>query len=1187
MLAHGVGSLRRLPAGAPTLNVRCPHCSAVFPAGAIPENGSKTVECPLCLLRFDAKAESTISVSPASPAFMPRQDGVRELDAFGLGTQTAMAVPSGLTVPLSRAGQNVDLAPRRPSSPQQPAKPAASADEEVDFEALLADAAGAMDKYDGTVAPRTNPFVRISAPRSGTGGAVVPQVESIFGGAGAREPLQPIGGGSARGISSTAIPAPATTRSGAPLAVDTDDTGGAPSQGYGGAGANSFVPFANANATADFLSGFAGGGPTGAAGFDPFANSGGAPAAAAPPAAGDADDSLFESGASYAGRADADPSARSAARESGVQRASPSVAPATKGATKKRGPLITFDRLLLFAMLAAAVGVVTDYLGLGLFASHLWRGPDPGPVKIERPVPKDLATPVHLDDTRKSYELELARIEKVLKIRPDNPGLLERRNNIYLDLLERFPEALQDEPDLKRGFEALTKAGKLKGPRLATLEALSRGDIAGALKNFDALKLGSLDDRGVAARARLADFNGRLEVQALASPGLTASPESDPLRLSGAEDAPFVEAKRLLDAAAAEAVGSPSASKLAVLQAEFNDRGGKPADVETALAAILAKAPEHLEAHLLLASALIDQGKLDDAQKHIDAVTLALAGNIKAPTIPRKLTFVQARLSSRRGDREGQIAALQELVKANAADELAVVRLARLLMAERHYDDAVKLLQIGKKVQKFKSVAFEVVLVEYWLSVNRNEDAAAEIKEADKLYKDSLEIDYLQGQVADKQSHFATARDFFAKVLAAEPKHMRAAIRLAQLQSAANRHDEALATLDRARAQVGDEETLLSLRAEELGSLKRDEEARQVYEQLLTVSPENRRYLLRAAQMDLRAGNADRALTYLRKLRTQKALDREAGIQLAKALADKKSFAEAAQTIEPFADQAPNDIEVNCLAGEMDLNADQVEKAAVYISRAVQIANGKSAVALFQFGRLAFKRGDISAGTSRIRQAIGVDSLAHEYRFELAKYLLNVKNDANSRTVAVEELETIVKNADGYAAANRAVRYLPDVHRQLARAFLEAHEFVKAAKHLRAVLEKSPDDLDSKSELGRCLYLSGDKAAVGVLRDVLARRPNDARASLFLGLSLLNARQTSDALPHLQAAANSGDKRLVESWYHIALIYKEREQIPQALRALDSYLEHAPKDETYRKDAESLRRNLQGSLGEGKKKKGG
>jgi tetratricopeptide (TPR) repeat protein len=313
-------------------------------------------------------------------------------------------------------------------------------------------------------------------------------------------------------------------------------------------------------------------------------------------------------------------------------------------------------------------------------------------------------------------------------------------------------------------------------------------------------------------------------------------------------------------------------------------------------------------------------------------------------------------------------------------------------------------------------------------------------------------------------------------------------------------------------------------------------------------------------------------------LRDQKALDREAAVQMALALADKRSFAEAAQVLEPFADQAPTDIELNALIGRLYIDVSALDRATVYVQRAVQTANGKSAEALFQYGRLAFKRGDVSQGISRMKQAIDTDRLAHQYRFELAKFLLDVKGDAKARKVAIDELETIVRSAEGLAKADRPVQNLAEVHRQLARGFMEEHDYQKAAKNLELATELVPSDLEGRAELGKALYYLRDERAGPVLRSVLSRKPGDGKASLYLALHLLGKRRPAEALPLLQSAAQTGDVRFAEAWFHMALIQKERENLQQALRDVEQYLERGPRDGTYRGDAESLRRTLQAAI---------
>lgn len=1159
------------------MNVRCPHCSAVFPVGAA-SGPTGSVECPLCLLRFEPKAEETVSAPPTGVAA-----GSLSAGAFGA----------------SAGRQTGSLNAQNPSLSGGAGGRTGLADEE--FEQFgMGSATRTIRPSEGSTLPKTS---RSQAfPAVGSGNTIA------MPGAG-------IGQGPGLGSASTAPGSLATAGAGATVPGFSGSRGSSPAiqaqesldadidfdallsdaaAAVGRSSAGRSSPFARVSAprgggaplVQDEVFGAAKAATGGNAALPqlgglraPYAGLGdaGSPAATSATAGSSADDdSLFESGSPGPSSYSAD--APSQVDSFAQPRLAPSVSAVKSGRPVKKptgAPALTFDKLLIAAMVVAGAGLAADYAGLGLFASKLWKTDAAAPAKLARPVPPDLQNPVILDDTRKAYELELARLDRLTTLRPDDADIQARRVAVYLDLWERFPAAL-DQDEVKAGFVKIKAA--LPPLRAQALKALEEGDFAAVIAQKPGLISGSADDRGVLARALLGEFRRRLYAQSLENPGLTSAAEVDPLRTPGAGDAALEEAGQLAAQALQDGKSGGNIAKFQLLYAHILDQLGKPAEAMAVVAPLVERSVLQHEARLVLASAAMDQGKLDEARKRLTEVEAAHASGDTDVSIARQLHLLQARIAGRLGDREGQAKGLQSVLGDNPKDELATIRLARIWLADKHLDDANKLLQTAKRKHEFKSVGFEVALVEYWLAINRNDDALEEIREATKLHPNSVELLYLRGQVEDKQAHFATARDFFAKVLERQPRHLRSTIRLAELQGSAGRHDEALATLERARAQVGDEETVLRLIADELTALRRHPEAREVLNRLLAVQPDNRRYLMKAAQMDLRDGKSDQALEFLRRLRDQKALDREAAVQMALALADKRSFAEAAQVLEPFADQAPTDIELNALIGRLYIDISALDRATVYVQRAVQTANGKSAEALFQYGRLAFKRGDVSQGISRMKQAIDTDRLAHQYRFELAKFLLDVKGDAKARKVAIDELETIVRSAEGLAKADRPVQNLAEVHRQLARGFMEEHDYQKAAKNLELATELVPGDLEGRAELGKALYFLRDERAGPVLRNVLSRKPGDGKASLYLALHLLGKRRPAEALPLLQSAAQTGDVRFAEAWFHMALIQKERDNLQQALRDVEQYLERGPRDGTYRADAESLRRTLQAAI---------
>lgn len=1088
------------------MNVRCPNCSAVFPA-AIAANGVRQpIECPLCLLRFEPSGEETISLPemPASPtgASAPSED---EFEAFGapappLDTTTTVVPQSFRLGGPATAGPRATLPRGRPDPSMPPQRTSNTADSQeidfnaadpssaIDFSALLSDAVHAVEKPQGRSA-----FGRIGAPRAGAGAIE----ESILAGrVGAARPPQPL----------------------APPPSDPDSL-------FEAAGS---VPMAR-------------------------------------------DDDLDVP--VTPGRGDGSGPA--------TRRLEPvSIRSKAKKATSSSGKGLV---AVLLGVLGA--GAAADFLGYGFMASKLWLPADPAATRKMGPVVSaDLEKPLPLLDTQATYQAEIKRLQAVLVARPDDAAAQATLADRLLDLLERNPAVFDADPALRKDLDAAVARVPGVQPRLAVLDQLAAHG-PGAEAAFGALvaplDAGGLDDQAVAARARLVLFERRLEAGALATPGLTAAPEQDPLRLPPGNDIGIKAAAAQIAKLRPQFATAPNRIKLVLLDAALRDRlarydakDGEP-DLVALLEPIAKAATDHIEARVLLASAHLEQSRLDQADG-LTAEALRLAGDQLSPAWQRRVLLVQARIAGRRGDRSALVKTLQTSLLAIKQDELTTIRLARLLLAERRLDEGHKLLQTAKKEGLFKSVAFEVALVEYWLAVNRNEDALAELVEATRLYPDSVDLLYLRGQVEDKQQHSATARDYFTQVLAREPRHLRAILRLGELQGTAGRHDEALATLSSARKLIGDDEALLKLIAEELVLLRREVEARQVLSRLLEIQPDNRQYLLRAAQMDLKVGEVDRALGFLRQLRKLKALDREAAIQMAVALAGKGQPDEAAATLMPFAEQAPTDIVLNTAAGRFLIDSKDYDRAQTVLGRATSLANGKSGEALFQFGRLAFRRGEVDQGISRMKQAIDVDGLAHEYRFELARSLFDLLEQVGARGLAVVELQTIAGGAEMYDKAGRKVTYLADVHRMLARHFSELHRYPNALPHLREVRRLAPNDVDALVQLGKALHLTGSPEAADVLRRVLRHRPGDGPAALYLGLHALAKGRSSEALAWLQQAAQGGSGGLAEAWYHVALIQKERGQDVPALKAVEQYLRQAPADEPYRKDAEGLRRSLGG-----------
>lgn len=1106
------------------MNVRCPHCSAVFPANLPRDGAGVQVECPLCLHRFEAKNEQTVSAPQWSgaPPLEPRSGGEDEFERFGGPvrgqTSTNIVGLAGQAARSHSATPTVTLGSQRNS--QLTALDAGSG-EDVDFDSLLGDALQAVDKQ---VGHRTSAFGRIAGQRAG-------------GAQAAEEVHAPIPSGPAAGVRVT-LP------------------GSQSQSGYG-----NFNPFEDSpsNDLSD---------PTGAL----FAQTGGGASTAS-------DDSLFDIPQPERPAWDQDDPLASSAQA----RPRPQVVKLAKQEPQKKAkgkglPSLSFDTLLATAMLIAAVGVAMDYAGFGLFGRELyWPAPKPPPKISLRPVPADLATPVALLDTRATYESELARLDRIAQLRPgdaDTQQLLERR---WLDLMERFPESLKEEAELNKRLEP--QMAQLKSPRKLVLDAMAQMQFEAQDELLGKLKLDDPDDASTYARFWLRAFQANLRKQALQSPGLTASAEVDPLRLSGREDPGLQRAHKALTAVLDAGKAGASQLKLLVLDAEIREAMGDLGKLVEQLESVTTRSPDHLEARMQLASVHLELGNLDRTKGLLGVIKESME-RVGQPQFKLPLAYLQARLAAREGDRAAMIAALEPLLELFPADELLVVRLGRLYLAEKRTQDAQKLLTGAKEAHKLESIAFEVVLVELWLQINRPEDALEEIKQATVKHPESLELVYVRGQVEDKQQHFATARDLFAEVLRKQPQHLRAAVRLAELQILAKRYDEALDTLTRTRAAVGDEETLVRMSADVLLSLKRAADARAAVDLLLKLQPSNRSYLLLAARLDLQQGKTQEALTYLRKLREQKNLDRDAAVAMAEALAQRGDLREAADTITPFADAEPSAVALNTLAGRLQMDAGNLDRAQVLLSRAVDAAAGKVAETQFQWGRLAFAQRDVQSGVLRVRQAIGLDATATQYRYELASQLLRLTSDKASRALAIEQLQSIVTSARALKEQGKPVTNLAAVHKLLAKALLLENRFSQAVPSLRAALEMDDNDWDARTELGRALYMMGKEEGIEELRRVLRARPSDPKAALYLALHLVREGKQTEAVQLLQRAVAADNPEYAEAYYHLALLYKERAEPIKAYKLLQRYLEVAKPSDPYRSDAESVKKALARQLGD-------
>lgn len=1122
------------------MNIRCPNCGAVFPGPA----AGQEAECPLCLHCFSPDGNATVSsgASAAPPrstaASRPRANSDDEFESFGapLGSNTTTFGGGSFSGDSLSSGDGDGLSADSFGSDPFAASNAKSG-AGADFGSSNGFGAAATKPFDeGRRTDATKSDDPFALPGAGGEGDV--DFGALLGNVG-----EPSG--------------------------EVDDLFGLPS----GGGDDSLFgndddddPFARADAMQDDA------------------------------LFGDDEDSLFLATANTSGAIfDDEGDDLISPHASSSERNDPTPAPhqpRKQGDDKRRkrdwGPLL--DRFLGLSLIVLIGGVAAEYqgipaFGLGDLLPSLGLGGDrnggrEGRVQL-RPIPQNLADPTDIKDTGRTYQLEIERLKKVREVRPKDPKILLALVNAYLDLLERAPTIYFADHSYAKELKMLRAKLPTPSLRYAVLDLVARGDLLPLEKKIDELtknEHATADDIGSAAWA-LWRYHQALQLQdALDNPGRISDPSIDPLLRADPTSKKLQRARVLAQRALTLAKGANNRLKFVMIKAQIDDQTGHHAENMDALRNFVPTAKAAVGAHLLYIAGLIRSNHLGKAATAVKALTAWAQDEGNAVAV-RRARLHEAWLAHKRGRVDEQLTALVAAQVLDPDDELVTVRLGRILLREKRAQECYKLLSAAKK-RGLKSIAFEVALVEYWLWAHRNNDALAEIKEATKNFPESVDLLYLRGQVEEQQHHTATARDFYGKVIAREPKHLRAALRLATLQSKAGRHDDALSTLSHVKDRLGPLESVLELMAKELLTLRRTAEARAIYAQLLKRHPSHKMYLLQSARMDVQAGRIDSALRFLLALQSQGALDREGAQQLAMALASKGKSAKAAKTLVKFADREPNDIRLNALSGQYMLDSGNVERAETLLKRAFRVAHrqGGDAETLFQYGRLAFRKRQISNGISRTRQAIRAAPKTHHYRYAFAKSLLLPENLKwpSAGAMAVTQLKWLIAHADRLEAADNRIDYIADVYRILARYYFDTKRFALAIPLLQKSLNIEPKHLATQVQLGNALFRVSDPRAEQVLRKVLRQRPNNFLGALYLGLTLQNRGRITESITWLTRATRGKNPQLAEAWYQLAMIYRDRNQRREAKRCLRAFLQRAPADDPFRSDAVGVLKQLGG-----------
>lgn len=137
---------------------------------------------------------------------------------------------------------------------------------------------------------------------------------------------------------------------------------------------------------------------------------------------------------------------------------------------------------------------------------------------------------------------------------------------------------------------------------------------------------------------------------------------------------------------------------------------------------------------------------------------------------------------------------------------------------------------------------------------------------------------------------------------------------------------------------------------------------------------------------------------------------------------------------------------------------------------------------------------------------------------------------------------------------------LPEVLTALAAVHLGNGKPAEAANALEAFAKKNPESMEIAYLLAEVRFQMGDMASTQtLLKQVIARRPNHARAYALLGQVERNQNASPQAEVHLRKAVTL-DGRLTNAWVNLASYYVARKELPKAEGALKQGLAANPGD---------------------------
>ncbi|TXH46719.1 MAG: PEP-CTERM system TPR-repeat protein PrsT [Burkholderiaceae bacterium] len=460
-------------------------------------------------------------------------------------------------------------------------------------------------------------------------------------------------------------------------------------------------------------------------------------------------------------------------------------------------------------------------------------------------------------------------------------------------------------------------------------------------------------------------------------------------------------------------------------------------------------------------------------------------------------------------------------------------------------------------------------------------DVAGAIAGADQILAktpDSVDALSLKGELLAAQGKSADALETFSRLAAADPSHRNARARIFTLHLDAGNVEAAQKTLDELRKLTGNVPQVQFMQAQIDVRQRNFEKARDGLLAVLKSAPDFLPAVALASNVFLSLNNLDLAEKYARQL-VEKAPKSTQGYNLLGAVLLRQNQPDKVlQALRPALDARPNDAQLYAIAGEAALKSGDVARSAQYFGEAARL-DPKDPAKKTGLGLAKIAGGDASGGYQELQSASALDPKSVQADMMLAISHLRAKQ-YDKAMAAVDQMERkqpdnalaanlrgTVQLAKGDTAAARksfetAVTRDPKLFAaasNLAALELQANKPDEAKRHLQALIERDPRNIEGMLALAKVMQRTGSDSAQ--VLDLLKKTRDTDRTSIPAVLAL-NAQysamdKVADAIPMLQEArtANPASLELLDA---LGTAYLRTDQKAQAMETFDKLLALKP-----------------------------